>query len=149
MYYSIGQISKMFNLPVSTIRYYDREGLFQGIERSSGIRRFSNKEVETLRVIECLKKSGMELKDIKVFLDWCSQGASTYELRLNMFERRRQAVEEEIARLNRVLDMINYKCWYYTRAIEDGNEYTVASLPAEDLPAGIREAYLRAHSPLS
>ena len=59
--YTIGQVSEMFGLPVSTIRYYDKEGLFPGIQRSSGIRKFSEKELETLRVIECLKGSGLEI----------------------------------------------------------------------------------------
>ena len=57
--YSIGQVSEMFHLPISTLRYYDKEGLFPGMERQSGIRRFSEREIEALRVIECLKASGM------------------------------------------------------------------------------------------
>ena len=57
--YTIGQISDMFQIPISTLRYYDKEGLFPGIGRSSGIRQFSENEVETLRIIECLKRSGM------------------------------------------------------------------------------------------
>ena len=44
--YTIGQVSEMFDIPVSTLRYYDREGLFPGLERSSGIRRFGEREVE-------------------------------------------------------------------------------------------------------
>ena len=59
--YTIGQVSEMFNIPVSIMRYYDKEGLFPGLERSSGIRRFSEKEIESLRIIECLKKTGMEI----------------------------------------------------------------------------------------
>ena len=39
--YTIGQISKMFDLPVSTLRYYDKEGLFPNMARTSGIRKFS------------------------------------------------------------------------------------------------------------
>ena len=61
--YTIGQVSAMFALPVSTLRYYDKEGLFPALGRASGIRRFSETELEALRVIECLKKSGMEIKD--------------------------------------------------------------------------------------
>ena len=76
--YTIGQISEMFQLPISTLRYYDKEGLFPDLERSSGIRRFSEKEIEALRVIECLKKSGLEIKDIKLFMEWCSEGSATY-----------------------------------------------------------------------
>ena len=74
--YTIGQISEMFQLPISTLRYYDKEGLFPDLERSSGIRRFSEKEIEALRVIECLKKSGLEIKDIKLFMEWCSEGSA-------------------------------------------------------------------------
>lgn len=33
MLYTIGQVSKMFDLPISTIRYYDKEGLFPELER--------------------------------------------------------------------------------------------------------------------
>lgn len=42
MLYSIGEISKMFDIPVSTLRYYDKEGLFPDIQRQSGIRKFSD-----------------------------------------------------------------------------------------------------------
>lgn len=55
MHYTIGQVSKIFHLPVSTLRYYDKEGLFPNIERASGIRKFGENEMEALRVIECLK----------------------------------------------------------------------------------------------
>lgn len=39
--YTIGQVSEMFDLPVSTLRYYDKEGLFPELNRTSGIRQFS------------------------------------------------------------------------------------------------------------
>ena len=68
--YTIGQVAEMFGLPVSTLRYYDKQGLFPGLERISGIRRFGDTELEALRVIECLKKAGMEIKDIRLFMEW-------------------------------------------------------------------------------
>lgn len=144
--YSIGQVSKMFGLPVSTLRYYDKEGLFPKLERSNGIRRFSERELEALRVIECLKKSGMEIKDIRQFMEWCAQGSSTYPQRRAMFIRQRESVEAEIARMNRVLDMLNFKCWYYEQAIKDGNEQRLNAMTPEDMPEEIRQAWLRAHA---
>ena len=68
----------MFGLPISTLRYYDKQGLFPNMERVSGIRKFGDTEIEALRVIECLKKAGMEIKDIRQFMDWCVEGPSTY-----------------------------------------------------------------------
>ena len=38
--YTIGQVSEMFGLPISTLRYYDKQGLFPEMERVSGIRKF-------------------------------------------------------------------------------------------------------------
>ena len=67
--YTIGQVAEMFDLPVSTLRYYDKQGLFPELERTSGIRRFGDTELEALRVIECLKKAGMEIKDIRLFME--------------------------------------------------------------------------------
>ena len=62
--YTIGQVSEMSGLPISTLRYYDKEGLFPVMERKNGIRRFGEAELEALRVIECLKRSGLGIKDI-------------------------------------------------------------------------------------
>ena len=77
--YTIGQVSTMFDLPVSTLRYYDKEGFFPNLERKGNIRYFSDNELEALRIIECLKKSGLEIKDIKQFFLWVSEGSSSYE----------------------------------------------------------------------
>lgn len=143
--YTIGQVSEMFNIPVSTLRYYDKEGLFPSLERSSGIRRFSEKEIEALRIIECLKKTGMEIKDIKQFMELCAEGSSTYSVRRDFFLRRKEIVEEEIRKMNRVLDMIDFKCWYYEQAIKDGNEDRLNQMIPDNLPDEIKEVYDRAH----
>ena len=144
--YTIGQVSEMFDLPISTLRYYDKQGLFPGMERASGIRKFSDTEMEALRVIECLKKSGLEIKDIKRFMDWCVEGASTYSQRKELFEQQKKTVEAEIAHMNRVLDMLKFKCWYYEQAMQDGCEDRVKELIPDHLPDGIKQAYDSAHN---
>lgn len=144
--YTIGQVSEMSGLPISTLRYYDKQGLFPGMERPSGIRKFSDTEMEALRVIECLKKSGLEIKDIKRFMDWCVEGASTYPQRKELFEQQKKTVEAEIAHMNRVLDMLKFKCWYYEQAMQDGCEDRVKELIPDHLPDGIKQAYDNAHN---
>ena len=147
--YTIGQVSKMFHLPISTLRYYDKEGLFPDMNRTSGIRKFGEKELEALRVIECLKKSGLEIKDIKQFMEWCVKGSETYPERRALFLKQKKIVESKIQQMNQVLDMIKFKCWYYEQAIKDGNEDRLGAMSAEDMPEEIREAYERAHSATS
>ena len=144
--YTIGQVSKMFDLPISTLRYYDKEGLFPEMQRQSGIRKFSDAELEAIRVIECLKASGLEIKDIKLFIEWCTEGASTYIKRKELFESRKKAVEEEINKLKKSLDMIKFKCWYYETAIADGNEDHLSEMLPDRLPPEIQKLYDNGHS---
>ncbi len=139
--YTIGQIAEMFQIPVSTLRYYDKEGLFPGLERSGGIRRFGERDVEALRVIECLKKSGLEIKDIKRFMEWCAQGSSTYPRRRELFIQQEEAVKNEMRRLEKTLAMIRYKRWYYEEAMKDGTEERVRAMTPEQMPEEIREWY--------
>ena len=144
--YTIGQVSEIFGLPISTLRYYDKQGLFPNMERVSGIRKFSDTEMEALRVIECLKKSGLEIKDIKQFMDWCVEGESTYPQRKALFEKQRERLEAELVHMNKVLDMLKFKCWYYEQATHDGCEDRVQSMIPNGLPEDVRRAYENAHN---
>lgn len=144
--YTIGEVSKMFGLPISTLRYYDKEGLFPNIERTSGVRKFNDKELEGLRVIDCLKKSGMEIKEIKLFMQWCVEGSSTYAKRKELFESRKKAVETEIDQMQKTLDMLRFKCWYYEQAMKDGNEDQLNKMLPRQLPIDIQKLYDHAHA---
>ena len=106
---------------------------------------WSEKEIEALRVIECLKKSGLEIKDIKQFMDWCVEGASTYPQRKALFEKQRKRLEEELVHMNKVLDMLKFKCWYYEQATRYGSEDQVQSMIPDGLPEDVRRAYENAH----
>ena len=146
MYYSIGQVAEMFDLPISTLRYYDKEGLFPHLERTSGIRKFSDNELEALRVIDCLKKSGLEIKEIKQFMLWCTEGPSTYPKRKALFAARKESLENEMAELEKHLAMVKFKCWYYDKAIKDGNEDDLKRIIPDKLPEDIKALYDKAHN---
>lgn len=143
--YTIGQVSEMFNLPISTLRYYDKEGFFPNLERKGNIRYFSENEVESIHVIECLKKSGLEIKDIKEFFVMVKEGPTSYAKRKLLFQTRKEAVINEIARLEKTLAMLEFKCWYYDKAILDGNEDGISKMLPDRLPKEIQKLYDKAH----
>lgn len=143
--YTIGQVSEQFHLPISTLRYYDKEGLFPKMARSSGIRKFGSQELEALHVIECLKKSGLEIKDIRQFMAWCEEGSSTYPNRLALFQKQKALMEKEMRKLEKALDMIRFKCWYYEQAMQDGNEERLHEMLPDKLPQEIQVMYDHAH----
>lgn len=146
MLYTIGQVAEMFQLPISTLRYYDKEGLFPNLTRKGNIRYFGADELEALRVIECLKRSGLEIKDIKQFFLWVTEGSSSYEKRKALFEARKSAVEEEIQSLQKALSLLKFKCWYYETALADGNEDRINEMLPDSLPPDIQKLYDEGHA---
>ena len=143
--YTIGQVSEMFHLPISTLRYYDKEGFFPNLVRKVNIRYFSDNELEAIRIIECLKQSGLEIKDIKQFFEWVTEGSSSYTKRKELFEHRKVAVKEEIKQLEKTLAMLEFKCWYYDTAIAHGNEDKINAMLPDNLPKDIQKLYNKAH----
>ena len=70
MVYTVGEMAELLGVRASTLRYYDNEGLLPFVERSSGgIRMFRESDIEWLRVIGCMKKAGMPLKEIRRYIE--------------------------------------------------------------------------------
>lgn len=121
--YSISEVAHELNLTVYTLRYYDKEGLLPFVERTdSGIRRFKESDIEALRVIECLKSTGMPIKEIKKFIDWCSEGDFTLQERYDMFMERKASVVAQMEELKKTMELIEHKCSYYQEALDAGTE---------------------------
>lgn len=112
----------MLEVPASTLRYYDKEGLLPFVERSpGGMRMFQEKDFEWLQVIGCLKKAGMPLRDIRVYIELAMQGDDTIGERLALFEHQREVQREQMEQLQRTMDVLDYKCWYYETARDAGS----------------------------
>lgn len=146
MEYTIGQVAKLTGLSISTIRYYDKEGLLNGINRKSGIRSFNDKDLNTIRVIECLKNSGMLIKEIRDFMKLCEEGDSSLNERYNFFLNQEKKVQDQIKSLNQTLKLIKFKQWYYLKAISDNTESIVKNMSIDDMPDDIKELYLETHN---
>ena len=128
MRYTISQVAEKFDLTAHTIRYYDKEGLLPFIERTkAGNRQFSDKDFDWLKLITCLKNTGMPIKQIKLYIQWCLQGDETLELRRQMYIDHRQEVLKQIDDLKKNLKSIDYKLEFYD---------TACNIPANKLPAG-------------
>lgn len=135
MFYTVGEMAKKLNVAPSTLRYYDKEGLLPFVERSGGgIRMFKDADFEWLSLIECLKKTGMPLKEIKHFIDWCLEGDSTIDQRLALINRQREAVLQQLKQVQDTLAMLDYKCWYYETARAAGTCAVHKTMPPDAIP---------------
>lgn len=122
MKYKIGQIAEKLGLTAHTLRFYDKEGLLPFVKKNSaGFRVFDENDVDWLIVIECLKATGMPLKNIKKYIDLCQVGDETLKVRLEMFQEQKKQIEKQMIELQQYMEKINFKIAYYTEAVKYGS----------------------------
>lgn len=123
MNYTIRQVAEKMGVTVPTLRYYDKEGLLPFVDKKpNGTRVFKDEDFQGLAIITCMKNSGTPIKDIKRYMDLCAEGDSTLQKRLEIFLERKEAVQKQMEELNKIMETINHKIWYYETAIEAGTE---------------------------
>jgi DNA-binding transcriptional MerR regulator len=120
--YTISEVAEMLCIPPSTIRYYDSQGLLPWLKRTNGRRIFSDSDIGTLKLIECLKNTGMSIHDIKEYFVLAKQGDSTLVERKALILKQKQAILDRIEHLKLYLKTIEHKEQYYKEAIEAGTE---------------------------
>ena len=75
--YSIREVSAKFNLPASTLRYYEEVGILTDIPRnSSGKRIYLEKHINRLKTICCFKNTGMSIAQLQEFFQYEQQEPS-------------------------------------------------------------------------
>ncbi len=125
MSYTISEVAKMMGVAPSTLRYYDKEGLLSNVNRVNGIRVFEEKDFKWLRVLNCLKNTGMPIRKIKQYVDLAQEGDSTLVQRHKLIQEQRRYVQDQIDQLQYFIQELDYKDWYYQQAIQAGSESVV------------------------
>lgn len=144
MLYTVGEMAKLLGIAPSALRYYDKEGLLPFVERSSsGIRMFKDSDYEWLQIIECLKKTGMQLKDIKQFILMAMEGDATIDNRLELIIRQQESVHQKMSELQQTLETLDFKRWYYETAKKAGTTDVPDNMTLEELPEKYREVRKR------
>lgn len=140
MTYTIGEMAKLLDVAPSALRYYDKEGLLPFMERTeSGIRIFKDSDYEILKIIHCLKSTGMQIKEIKEFINLVLQGDESVDARLELFRKRKFELEKQMADLQETMDTVNYKCWYYETAKKAGTTSVPDNMSDDELPEDMRK----------
>ena len=70
-HYKIGELAKLCDIKVETIRFYEMEGLLiPQMRTAAGYRLYAKQELQSLHFILQAKKVGFSLKEIKFLLDF-------------------------------------------------------------------------------
>lgn len=109
MNYSIKEISARLNIPASTLRYYEKRGIIGPLARRTGVRVFSEEDLKLLQIVQCLKKTGMSIEEIRQFAELIRQGDATLSQRADLFEHHKAQIEHQIEQLQENLAVLERK----------------------------------------
>ena len=113
-FFTVKEVSERTGLSISTLRYYDSEGLTPQITRNgSGVRQYTQEDVCWLELICCLKHSGMALEDIRKFMGLCLGGEETAEERRKVLLGQKELICRKIEQLQCSLELIECKIEHY------------------------------------
>ncbi len=121
MGYSIGKVAQKTGLSTYTLRYYEKEGLLKIKKNSAGLRVYCDEDINWLSMIECLKETGMPLKEIKQYIDWSNLGNATLKERYTMFLNHKKHIEDQIKKYQTYMQKIDYKIRLYHEALRCGD----------------------------
>src|SRR5215207_9867094 len=93
-----------------TLRYYEKIGILPGIARSeSGHRRFSEDDMGWIKLVQCLRATGMPIEDLHAYAELAQQGDSTAGERLRLLHDRRRRIKEDMSELATALELVELK----------------------------------------
>lgn len=118
MKYSIGEFSKLTNLGIHTLRYYEQEHLMTPERNSSNRRCYSDQDLAWVEFIKRLKDTGMPIKEIQNYAKLRAAGDSTMNERMEMLTAHREALREQIKLLQNHMEKLDGKIDYYRAEIQ-------------------------------
>lgn len=117
--YSVSQVAKMLEISVHTLRYYDDLGLFPFLQRGTGSKRlFSDADIQWVKLIECLRNSGMSLAEVKHYVELCLEGDNTLTERLAIVQKQEYIMKQQMKELKERLRLLRFKKNYYQKRLE-------------------------------
>ena len=112
--YTVKQLAEKMGLTTYAVRYYDNAGLIPDVERSSGNSRlFSDYNLAWLKIVHCLRSTGLPITEVRRYIQMCQEGDSTIPERAAMIAAQEKSLREQLDELNRQMEILQYKKHYY------------------------------------
>ena len=131
--YTMMQVCKETNLTYQALKYYCNEGLVPNVKRDKNNRRiFDERDVKWIKDLVCLKKCGMSIQEMKVYLDLCLEGESTIPQRKEMLDQKQKELNQQIAELKDCVAYIDWKQGFYDEVLSGKRPYVSNLIRVEE-----------------
>jgi DNA-binding transcriptional MerR regulator len=116
--FSPSQAAEESGFSLDTLRYYERIGLLDSIDRApSGHRRFRDEDIEWLGVLRCLRDTGMPIAQMRRYAELARGGQATLAERLNLLTEHDASVQDRITTLQAQRTHLKEKIAWYHREL--------------------------------
>ena len=131
--YTMMQVCKETNLTYQAVKFYCNEGLVPNVKRDKNNRRiFDERDVKWIKDLVCLKKCGMSIQEMKVYLDLCLEGESTIPQRKEMLDQKQKELNQQIAELKDCVAYIDWKQGFYDEVLSGKRPYVSNLIRVEE-----------------
>jgi Predicted transcriptional regulators len=119
---TLGQVAEITGLSIDTLRYYEKEGILPTVKRGSKNRIYGDADIEGINFICCLRNTGMTVKELKQFVQLIPGGENTIGKRVEMLNKQKERIQQEIVQLIRYTSMIDHKIKLFTLKVKGCNK---------------------------
>lgn len=114
----IKEVSKKFDLPQDTLRYYERIGLIPPVHRNkSGIRDYLEEDCKWVEFIKCMRGAGLSIEVLIEYVKLFKQGDKTIETRKAIFIEQRKQLLARMKAMEETLKRLDYKISVYNKTV--------------------------------
>ena len=118
--YTIKEVADKMEVSEHTLRFWAKSGFFPFLQRdNNNIRRFSENDLDWVRIVKCLRSVGTQNKDIKRYIDLCIVGDSTIKERYQIILDTKAKALEQMEELKKQLELLDYKENFYKNLIKN------------------------------
>jgi len=112
--YTMKEACQKVGMTYETLKFYCNEGLVPNVKRDkNNYRIFDDRDINWLNSLSCLKKCGMSIQDMKIYVGLCLKGQSTIPERKIMLDKQKSDLMNRILELNECVDFIDNKQQFY------------------------------------
>lgn len=123
--YTMKEVCNEIGLSYETLKFYCKEGLVPNVKRDkNNYRNFDDKNIAWLKGVQCLRKCGLGISEIKTYMNYCLQGPSSIPQRKEMLDQTRKHLLQKINEINECLDYIDNKQAFYDDVLEGKIKYS-------------------------
>ena len=122
--YSMKEACALTNMSYENLKFYCNEGLVPNVKRDSrNYRIFDDHDIKWIQSLNCLKRCGMSIAEMKEYLALCMDGEGTIPERKMILAEKKEALLQSIAELQRAVAYIDWKQGFYDDVLSGKTAY--------------------------